>query len=157
MQTDDFHSQYAGLRPAHARGAVAEHSLPAARPRGRKLRVGLLQWSIYGVILSYVWRIQDLYPIVATVQFPSIISLIALAVFATSTQRHELGRIRHPILMTSSIILGLMILSVPMSLNRGLSFWFIVGNHSKTFMMMLAIAASIRAVRDVERLAMLHL
>jgi O-antigen ligase len=67
--------------------------------------------------------------------------------------RQELRRIRHPILLVATLILGLMILSVPTSLYQHLSFWFIFGDHLKTFVMMLMLGASIRVVKDVERFA----
>src|SRR6266403_665026 len=157
MWADDVRPRYGRPDQPYSYGSAVGQPRPTSWPRRRTPRIALLEWAVYGVILAYVWRLQDLYPILATLQFPSIISLTAFVVFASSPERRELRRIRHPILKTSMLILGLMILSVPLSLYRGMSFWFIFSDHLKTFIMMLIIAASIRTVKDVERLAIVHL
>src|SRR5688572_30617884 len=99
--------------PSFARGPIANGQRPAAHPRRRTPGANVLSWLVVGVIFSYVWRLQDLYPVLATLQYPAIISLTALLVFAFSPALRELRRIRHPILTVSALILGLMVLSVP--------------------------------------------
>src|SRR2546422_7482010 len=107
---------------------MATRSFPRGYPRsavhgrGRTPRTGVLSWLIVGVIMSYVWRLQDLYPILVTLQYPTIISLTAFVVFVFNPARQELRRIRHPILKVATLILGLMMLSVPTSIYRNLSF-----------------------------------
>jgi len=105
--------------------------------------------SLAGVVLVTTWRVQDLFPILATVQFP----LVAAAA-AYGTYFLDRGRLRrHPVTTLAIVLFVLMMASVPWSVYPGLSFRFIFNDHIKTLLMMLLIAASIRRVTDVQRLA----
>ncbi len=156
MRADEVTSRYPAADQPFSSG-FRPGDRAAIQSRERVPRIRALEWAIYGVVLAYVWRIQDLYPILATIQFPTIASLIALVLFASSPARRELRRIEHPILKIATLILALMVLSVPTSLWRGMSFSFVFSDHIKSFTMMVIIAASIRGMRDVERFARLHL
>ena len=108
-----------------------------------------------GLVLVYVWRIQDLFPILAKVQVPILLSLGALGMwvmggFAASAQE----RYRHPAVKAAIFILVWMILSVPGSVYQGLSFRFIIDDHLKTFLVMLVLVSTARGVADIERLAL---
>src|SRR5512138_2707326 len=97
MRADDMTTRMpAAQPPLPVTPGVADRV--AAPPRARVPRIRPLEWATYGVVLSYVWRLQDLYPILATIQFPTLISLVALGLFAASPARRELRRFRHPIL-----------------------------------------------------------
>jgi len=104
------------------------------------------------VLLAYVWRVQDLFPIVATLKVPVLASLAAIGLFlADAAAMRASPRFRHPVVKLAAAILVLMILSVPTSLYQGLSFRFVFDDHIKTFLMMMLLAASVRALVDVRR------
>lgn len=112
-------------------------------------------WLVVGLLFSYVWRIQDLYPILAKVQLPILVSLAALALFFMEGHAKRLRKMgREPILRAATFLLVWMVLSVPGSVFPGLSFRFIFNDHIKTFLMMLMIMVSVRGLADVERLVL---
>lgn len=125
----------------------------AVRPRAApRSRLGVLSIALIVVILTYVWRLQDLYPILGTVKLPILASLAAIGFFVLdSDPRRRLRRIRHPIITLMCVLMGLAILSVPGSIHDGMSFRFIVEDYSKTFLMMVLIAASVRTLDDIKR------
>lgn len=117
-------------------------------------RVDLLTLALSACILTYVWRVQDLYPIFATVKLPMLASLAALMLYVIdSTPRRCLAGVKHPITTAASAILVLAVLSVPGSVYQGLSFRFIVDDLGKNFLVFVILAASIRSFRDVRRFA----
>ena len=112
----------------------------------------LLNMAVMGSILAYVWRAQDLWKTLGTIQFPSLISLAAIGLFVfDSDARRSLRGIKNPVTTSMCVIVALAILSVPMSLNRGLSFYFVTDDLLKSFALFLILAASIRSVADVKR------
>lgn len=111
--------------------------------------------SVCGVLLAYVWRVQDLYPILAETKFSALVLLVAVGLLlAAGRPARVWRRLRHPCARFAAAILVLMVLSVPTSLWQGLSFRFIVTDHLKTLLMMVLVIVSVRAFVDVERLAM---
>lgn len=119
---------------------------------------GLFGVLVACLILVYVWRIQDMFPILSAVQFPIVSSLAALAVFVMQGHvRVGLSRLRTPIIAVAAFILVWMLVSIPGSVYQGLSFGFVLNDHIKTFLMMLMIAASIRGFVDVQRLILINL
>ena len=110
--------------------------------------------SLAGVVLVTTWRVQDLFPILATVQFPLVAAAAAYGTYFLDRGRlRTLSGIRHPVTTLAIVLFVLMMASVPWSVYPGLSFRFIFNDHIKTLLMMLLIAASIRRVTDVQRLA----
>jgi O-antigen ligase len=110
------------------------------------------------LVLVYVWRIQDMFPVLSAAQFPILSSLAALAVFLLQGHvKVGVSRLRTPIIAVAAFILVWMVVSVPGSVYQGLSFGFILNDHIKTFLMMLMIAASIRGFVDVQRLILINL
>jgi O-antigen ligase len=121
-------------------------------------RWDLLQVAVALAILTSVWRIQDLWPILARAQVPTIASLAAYGAYIVDRDpRRRLNRVRHPIIGLATAILILMVLSVPGGVYPGLSFMFILKDHLRTFLMLVLIAASIRSRADVERFAVVQL
>lgn len=105
------------------------------------------------LILVYVWRIQDLYPILAAVQFPILVTVAGLGwFFANGGFRKTQLLFREPAMKAAFLMLALMVVGTPFSLYQGLSFSFILNDHLKTFVVMLAIAAGVSTYRDIERL-----
>jgi len=128
--------------------------MPRALPAGPRL----LDYLVACLIPVYVWRIQDALPLLAKIQFPIIISLLTLAVFVLEGQAAVTMRLlKTPVLKVALFILFWCAVSVPASVYPGLSFGFVVNDFSKTFLMMLMIASSIRNVNDVERLGLANI
>lgn len=146
---------------------VRPHSRSPARTEGRVRDSGripaerrsadVFDWLVIGLVMTYVWRLQDLFPLLAAVQLPILISLAALGVFLAGHTRRAQLAFRDRRVRLATFILIWMVLSVPTSVYTGLSLRFIINDHIKTFLMMLLLIASIRSFRDVERLALAHL
>lgn len=118
-------------------------------------RWDLMLAALAGLLLAYIWRLQDLYSIFAAIRFPLLMAAVSVVVFLMDgDRRRALTTIRHPIIWLATLILVIMVLSVPGSLYPGQSFSFITNDYIKTFLMMVLIAAGIRTFRDVERLVM---
>jgi O-antigen ligase/polysaccharide polymerase Wzy-like membrane protein len=141
--------------PAHPmigqRMRTALQPAPAIEPK-----LDMLGWMIVICILTYVWRIQDLYPIIASIRLPILASLGAIGLYLMDgDRRRTLHTItKHPICRAACIIMALAILSVPTSVHDGLSFRFIRDDLSKNFILMTIVAASIRSFADVRRYAL---
>ena len=117
-----------------------------------------IDYMACGLLLVYVWRIQDLFPILAKVQFPILISLAAIATWVMGgSAAAAQDRYKHPVIKAALFILLWSILSVPGSIYQGMSFSFVFNNHIKTILMMLVVIASVRGFPDVERLALAHI
>lgn len=109
-------------------------------------------YALAGTLLVTTWRIQDLFPILGTLQVPTLVAVAAYLTFALAPDpRRRLRTIRHPI-TTLVLVTGVWILlSVPGGVYPGLSFKFFFKDHIKTILMMALIAGAIRNVDDVER------
>jgi O-antigen ligase len=104
------------------------------------------------VILTYVWRFQDLFPVVRMLRLPILASLGALALFVLDQDpNRKLKRARHPITAAVTLILVMAVLSVPLSIYQGHSFRFVLDDLVKTVLMFLVLASSIRCVVDLRR------
>lgn len=117
-------------------------------------RWDLVLYALAGTMLVTTWRVQDLFPILATAQVPTLVAVAAYISFAlTPDPRRRLKRIRHPI--TTLVLLTAIwaLLSVPGGVYPGLSFKFLFKDHIKTLLMMVLIAGAVRTVQDVERFA----
>jgi O-antigen ligase len=145
---------------------VSPGSLPAAPSAGRN-RLGraraavarvpkadLLIYAISGVALSYVWRVHQIVPLLGPLQFPTLISLLALWLFVSDVDpRRKVRKLKHPITRIVLFICVLTVLSVPTSIHDGASFRFLVDDLWKNILLMVVLAGSVRCFRDIERLA----
>jgi O-antigen ligase len=127
-------------------------------PSLNRSRPDWLLYALVAAVLGYVWRVQDLFPILGSLKFVAVSSLAAFGIYILNTdRRRSLKSVRHRVMSYATMILVLMILSVPGSLYPGLSFDFVVQDHLKTFVLMVVLAASIRTLKDVERYALTQL
>lgn len=124
-----------------------------------RLRWDPLRIAGGALILAYVWRFQDLFPVLNTIKFSTVASVLALGLFAANggALKRVPAVFRNPVFRWALVMLGLMVLSVPTSLYPGLSFSFILNDHIKTFLMLLVLAAMIRGPADVERFAVVNI
>lgn len=128
---------------------------PHAKPRvrlsgGTSVLLGLL-------VLVYVWRLQDLFPVLGSLQLPILVTGAALAWFI-GTGRHSRLRqlIKSPPTRNATWLLLLMVVGIPTSIFQGMSFSFLVQDHGRTFVAMTVVALSLRTFRDVERSILVH-
>ena len=145
-----------------AAGRFGPHGLPngaaaagwtAAPAVARRAPWDVLLAGVAGMLLVTTWRLQDLWPLLAKLQLPTLVTAVTyLTYLLTQDSRQRLVTVRHPVTYLAVAILVLMMLSVPGGLYPGLSFSFIFKDHIRTFLMMLLIAAVIRGLADIERL-----
>jgi len=129
-----------------ARPVLPSASGPATRWDGFLVALSLL-------VLTSVWRLQDLFPILGSIQLPTLAAVAALALFVIDRDpRRKFKRINHPVVKCAIVIFFLAILSVPGGVYPGYSFSFILKDYDKTFMLLLLVAAGLRDRRDIERL-----
>jgi putative inorganic carbon (hco3(-)) transporter len=127
----------------------------AVRGRAHVQKWGLLYFAVAGMIWTYVWRVQQVFPALSRIVMP--ISLLAIAAYAVRKDAiPRLKRLRHPIFRYAVLTLGWMILSVPDGVYPGYAARFIYQDHIKTVILFVLIAASIRTMKDVEKYALAH-
>lgn len=137
----------------------------ASRRRSRHIRLrratavshtkyDLLLICLSAVLLTFVWRIHLVFPILAKLQLPSIASLGAYALFLLDRDpRRKLNFLRHPVTAILIAIFVLMVVTLPFGLVPSRSFSFLVRDHVKTLIFVLLLAVSIRSFSDVETTA----
>ena len=120
-------------------------------------------WTAFHVclailLLSFVWRFQDFYPILGKLQIVTLSMAAAVGLFALS------GYIdRIPLVSKSRVFkvaLILMLLTIPSSL-LGIyptqSIMFITQDYVKNFLLMVLVMAGLRGRKDVERMAFVQI
>ena len=108
-----------------------------------------------GMLLSFVWRLQNLFSPWAMIQGPTLMAGAGLVlIFMSGRYRLVLSRARHPVGVATLCILATVAFSVPWSLYPGLSFGFLFGDFAKTLLMMAVVIAAIRHGKHLERLAL---
>jgi O-antigen ligase len=113
---------------------------------------------VAGYILTAVARVHQLFDALELIHVAVITGLLAIGLYVFDT--HEERQTRLVLGPTTRLIGALifwMILSVPNALVVGNSFDLVFNNFLKTALMSLIVAASIRGMRDVERLAFVYL
>jgi len=130
----------------------------ASSPREADLRWDPLMICIAGYVLVAVGRVHQLFSVVGL--FRPAILMGALAILLFFSDGRSIRRVHWVLVPTTRFVIALMVwmaLSTPGALVRGTSFDLLFGNFIKTFLMLLVIAAGVRGIRDVERLAMTYL
>jgi O-antigen ligase len=159
----------AGLSPPlSAVGHMTPTAEAVSQPRSRAVaavatRVQDLRWDpllfcVAAYILVAVGRVHQLFPAIGAVR-PAIL-MGSIAIVLLFADAHHIRRLRWVLVPTTRFALALLVwmaLSTPGAIVRGTSFELLFGNFIKTFLMFLVIAAGVRGIRDVERLAMTYL
>src|ERR1051325_7651800 len=142
----------------------------ATAPPARRLDTAIdavphadLKWDplmicIAGYVLVAVGRVHQLFPVLAL--FRPAILMGALAVLLFVRDGSSIRRVRWVLGPTTRCVIAFLVwiaVSTPIALVRGTSFDLLFGNFDKTFLMYLVIAAGVRGVRDVERIALAYL
>ena len=118
----------------------------------------MLLAALATIILVHVWRIQDLFPILGTVQLPLLGTVVATLRFVYSGGLNRLQPLlRDPTMRWATLLLMLMVLGVPFSLYPGRTVSFLALEYSHTLLVMVLLAAGVRSFRDAERLMLVFL
>lgn len=140
---------------------------PAAAPAVRRARAvpapraAAPPWTAYHValaamLLTYVWRVQDLFPLLGRAR-PAVLASLAGMWLLFMGPLPSLGlRLRHPVVRAALFLAVVAVLSVPGSVWPGYSFRFLIDDHFKTLLLMLLMVAAIRTLHDVERMMAVH-
>src|SRR6266568_7083238 len=109
------------------------------------------------VLLMQVWRVQELFPILAVPGLPIVATLGAgLLFFLGRNSGRALGGLDRPLVAAVLGILVLVALSLPGSLYPRYSFEFLLKDYLRTVVLMLLVAASVRGLADLRRLVWLQ-
>ncbi len=130
----------------------------AALPREGKGAVwALYQGMVSVMVLTFVWRMQEVFPILQPIHLTELASVAAIALYlVTGGPDRTLRAVRHPIARWMGAILLLSMLSVPGGVFPGHSFRFLVEDHLKTIVLVVVLAAAIRDSGDAARFAGVH-
>ena len=141
------------------RPATGRHPAVASAPANAEPRPDRLMRAVALMLFTYVWRIQDAFPILGKLQLPLLALFAAVVMFAS---------VRHPVRTintirnqpTSKLIIALaiiMLIGVPFSLWRGHSVDFLLKSYIPDVVFYVLVAATVRTVRDVEWYALMNL
>src|SRR6266704_3628563 len=109
------------------------------------------------VLLMQVWRVQELFPILAVPGLPIVATLGAgLLFFLGRNSGRALGGLDRALVAAVLGILVLVALSIPGSLYPRYSFEFLLKDYLRTVVLMLLVAASVRGLADLRRLVWLQ-
>jgi O-antigen ligase len=140
-------------RPQTGRHPITAPSALSAEPKPDRL-----MRAIAVMTMTYVWRVQDAFPILGKVQLPLL--ALASALLLYSSARHPARRVSQINGPTLKLILGLFVImsiGVPFSLWFGHSATFVLKGYVPNILFFGLVAASVRSTRDVEWFAMVNL
>jgi O-antigen ligase len=113
---------------------------------------------VAGYILTSVGRIHQLFGALGAIHLAAITGLLAIVLWLMDPRAPRQSRtVRCATTGLAGLLLFWMILSVPGALRVGNSFDLVFDNFIKTAVMSFVVAASVRTIRDVERLTFVYL
>ena len=119
---------------------------------------GSLVWAGYhvalaGMMLTYVWRIQQVFPHLMPFRLPQLTTALGLAFFLiTNGPDRVLQSLSQPLTRWLAAFILITVLSIPVGLAPGFSLSFITDDYGKTVMFTLMVIAGVRSLADVRRL-----
>jgi O-antigen ligase len=147
-----------GATPELREGAPA--AIPAAAPAaprraGRSQRPDALLYVVLAAILTDVWRLHDLVPATRVLR-PSIAltGLAFLLLAAGGDIPRALRRLRSPVAVWFGVLVGLMLVGLPFSLDPAQSAHSLVSMFLPHAAVGFLVAVTVRSVRDAEFLAL---
>lgn len=141
-----------------AETAASAPPAPPADSPWVELRADRLMKAVGWMTFAYIWRVQDVVPLLAKIQLPMLVAGLSLVFYVSS--RHPSRRfrlLRTPLAVLAAALLGIMLIGVPTSLWPGNSLTFAVKTEGMNLAFMGLVALSIRSVRDVEWYARVNL
>jgi O-antigen ligase len=142
--------------------ATASAPIPSALARQASARVppwDLLRLGLGAALLTFVWRVQDLFPAVATIK-PVMLTAAVVTVILIVDRTLFAGlqdALRHRMAHLTLVLLACCAISVPFSLWPGYSASDFLQNALPTIGLMLLVAAGIRTSLDARRVAAVQL
>ena len=141
---------------ARGSGAVSTGTPTAGPPE--RLRWDALQIVLVVLVSMQVWRVQDLFPILPIKGVPVLSTAIAVGLLLLDRDpRRRLVALNQPLVRAVVGIVALVGLSIPGSLYPRLSVEFLLVDYLRSVILMLLVAASIRGLPDLRRLAWLQM
>jgi len=132
--------------------ALAPAGVPWQEPPPDRL-IKAIGWMLF----AYIWRIQDVLPILGKIQLPLLVAGLSLAFFVSSRHRlRSVKLIRTRLFYLAVILFAIMLIGVPMSLWPARSLSFAVKSQSENVVLMCLVAASVRSMRDIEWFAKIN-
>ena len=128
---------------------LAAPAAPARAPRPRAAARVVM-------VLTFVWRVQDLFPPLGKFRPAILSSLLALGFFLLGPVGLAPARLRHPVFRWALAFLAVAVLSVPAGIFPGNSFRFLTDDHLKTVLFAVLLLCAVRSVADVERFVAVH-
>jgi O-antigen ligase len=106
------------------------------------------------LVFFQVWRVQGLVPRVPLLGLPVLCTVVALLLLSLDRDpRRRLHSLNHPVVRAVLGIVVLVMASIPGSLYPSLSLSFLLMDYLRAVILMILIAASIRGLADLRRLA----
>jgi len=119
-----------------------------------KTRWDALQVTLAILLLLQVWRVQGAIRGVPLLGLPVLATVVAVLLLSLDRDpRRRLSGGREPLVRSALVIVALVIASIPGSLSPSLSLSFVLKDYLRSVILMLVIAASIRGLADLRRLA----
>src|SRR2546423_2232130 len=119
-----------------------------------RLQVALLQVVLTVLILMQVWRVQGLIRGTPLYGVPVIATVVTLGLLLLDRDpQRRLARPSQPVVRAALGILVLVVLSIPGSLYPARSVTFLLKDYLRSVVLMLLVAASVRGLTDLRRLA----
>lgn len=126
--------------------------------RSQPLKWDAVQLAVAILVFIQVWRIQDLFPTLAIPGAPVLATCGAMLLLVLDRQsQRRLSGLNQPVVRTACAIVLLVALSIPGSLYPGKSMSFLLKEYVRTVILMLLVAASVRDLPDLRRLAWLQI
>jgi len=122
-----------------------------------------LKWDallvcVAGYILTSVGRIHQLFGVLGAIHLAALMGALAIGLWLIDTRKQRQSRTAFcRTTRLAGLLLVWMVLSVPGALRVGNSFDVVFDNVIKTAVMSFVVVASVRTIRDVERLAFVYL
>lgn len=152
--------QRAGARLAGRAAGESTRQRPLVGPAidQAELKWDALLVCVAGYILTSVGRIHQLFGVLGAIHLAAITGVLAIALWSIDTRKERQSRtVFCRTTRLAGLLLAWMILSVPGALRVGNSFDVVFDNFIKTALMSFVVVASVRTIRDVERLALVYL
>lgn len=110
------------------------------------------------VVLCYVWRLQDLFSIVGSLQIPLLSAGLAAAVYVLNDHpRRRLGEVDGPILRLLGGLAAIMVMGAPFAIIQSQTFTFFTRDFLPSIVLLTGLtAAAVRSEEDVRWLAGVH-
>jgi O-antigen ligase len=121
-----------------------------------------LQWDpllvcVAAYILTAVGRVHQLFGALEAIHLAAIAGLLAIVLYLIDRRKErQLKAVPLSTIRIVGLLIFWMFLSVPVALHAGNSADVVFNNFLKTAVMSFVVAAAVRSVRDVERLAMMY-